>query len=152
MACPFFMPTEKSEAALWPHPARLPLGAGWEGHCCAPGHDTDAVSEDELKHSCNLGYASCERLPQDRPADAVRFAVSRDTGSQIELSFVYELAHRPAGHGRLQYDATLGQWSFPEGDAASENPRLQKMAECYLEAYLLRRIRPAAAGSNESPQ
>ncbi len=141
MACPYFMPTRKSEAALWPHPARLPLGAGGEGVCCAPGHEADGLSLDDWKDSCNLGYARCGRLPQERAADAVRFAVSRDAGSRIDLSFAFESAHRPAGQGTLRYDVARGCWSARHAD-----PRLQKMAECYLEAYWLRRIQPAAAG------
>jgi hypothetical protein len=146
MACPYFMPTQKSEAALWPHPTRLPLGAGWEGQCCAPGSEGSSPSLEELKDSCNLGYATCQRLPQERAADAVRFAVTRDNGSQIGLSFVFESAHRPGGHGILHYDLEQSRWSEEHGDR-----RLQKMAECYLEAYLLRRIQPAAAGTKVSP-
>lgn len=147
MACPYFMPTRKSEVALWPHPERLPLGAGWEGLCCAQGNEATPVNESELKDFCNLGYASCGRVPQARTADAVRFAIASDGGNRIGISFVFEAAHEPAGHGTLEYDTGSGRWSQNH-----ENPRVQKMAECYLEAYLLRRIRPAAAGSNESPQ
>ena len=134
------MPVSKCESGLWLHPSRLPLGAGWTGHCCAPGYETTEPSADEL-HFCNLGYAmSCSRLPQQRAADAVRFSVSRDRGDQLSLCFVSEFAHRPVQNGILDYDLTLEKWISPHPDL-----RIQKMAECYLQSYLLRRIRPADA-------
>ena len=135
MACPFFLPTHKSEDGSWPHPARLPLGAGWMGQCCAPGHVGTAPSDEELRDHCNLGYATCCRLPEQRSADAIRFSVARDRGSQLDLWFVCELGHRPAAHGKLQYDLVQSQWlsTHPE-------PHVQKMAECYLQSYLQRRV------------
>lgn len=146
LACPFFMPTEKWEAGAWMHPARLPLGAGWRGHCCAPGHEGAAPSDHELSENCNLGYAAgCPRLPQDRSCDAVRFAVVRDAGARLVLNFSCELDHRPAGHGVLEYDEVRRQWTSSHPDA-----RMQKMAECFLQSYLLRRIQPAAAGATAS--
>ena len=145
MACPFFMPTRKLSGGAWPHPSRLPLGAGWEGHCNAPGHEGAEPSHDELTEFCNLGYATaCSRLPQQRPYDAVRFSVVRD-GAQLRMCFVCEVEHRPAQHGELQYDAVAGQWTLPHPDA-----RIQKMAECYLESYLLRRMPSAPADSLSS--
>jgi hypothetical protein len=134
MACPFFMPTTKSEAAPFLHPSRLPLGGGWDGHCCAPGHENSDPNPDELKH-CNLGYAAnCSRLPKDREADAIRFSVARDGGSTLSLWFVHERDHRPAGHGTLEYDVSLATWTSAHADA-----RIQKMAECYMQSYLQRR-------------
>jgi hypothetical protein len=141
MACPFFMPTSKSDAGVWLHPSRLPLGGGWNGHCSAPGHENSEPTTEELK-KCNLGYATdCSRLPKERASDAVRFSISRDCGPQLSVWFVYELDHRPAGHGTLEYDLSLGTWTSFHAD-----PRIQKMAECYLQSYLQRTIRPAAAG------
>jgi hypothetical protein len=46
----------------------------------------------------------------------------------------------------LEYDLALGQWVSTHAD-----PRIQKLAECYLQSYLLRRIQPASAGFNSSP-
>ena len=78
MACPFFMPTQRAESNAWLHPARLPLGAGWDGHCTASAPDT-VPAADELREFCNLGYAKgCSRLPADRAADAVRFSIARE--------------------------------------------------------------------------
>ena len=143
MACPFFIPTNKLDDGAWIHPSRLPLGAGWHGHCGAPGHEGIQPSDEELHRLCNLGYASsCPRLPVERFSDAVRFSLARDCGSQLHVWFVLESAHRPAGHGSLEYDVSRGQWLSSHPD-----PRIQKMADCYLQSYLLRRIRPAIAGS-----
>ena len=141
MACPYFMPTEQFEGGTWPHVARLPLGAGWKGYCCAPGHEGAAPSEQTLQDHCNLGYATlCSQLPPDRSADAVRFSVVRDVSSKIELCFVTELGHRPAGSGRLEYDLVRGEWISPHSDS-----RTQKMAECYLQSYLRRRTQSKQA-------
>jgi hypothetical protein len=38
LACPYFVPREIVYDLSWPHPARLPLGAGWTGTCCAASH------------------------------------------------------------------------------------------------------------------
>ena len=130
------MPTQKLEDGGWQHPSRLPLGGGWSGHCCAPGHEGTLPTDEELRE-CNLGYATnCPRLPGERPWDAVRFSVARDRGSQVVLWFACEIAHRPAGHGTLEYDAAQEQWI-----SSHDNPRIQKMAECYVQSYLLRRVR-----------
>jgi hypothetical protein len=136
LACPFFMPVRKSEDGVWQHPSRLPLGGGWTGFCCAPGYEGVQPTDEELRSFCNLGYATnCPRLPKERPCDAVRFGIARDTGSQLFLLFVCEAGHLPTTHGTLQYDLSLGLWVLSHAD-----PQIQKMAECYLESYLLRRI------------
>jgi hypothetical protein len=143
VACPFFVPTHKLDDAGWLHPARLPLGGGWKGHCSAPGHEGADPSEHELRECCNLGYASaCSWLPQDRSCDAIRFSLAHDRGARLLLWFVCESGHRPAGHGMLEFDVPLRRWMVPHPD-----PRIQKMAECYLESYLLRRIQSAPADS-----
>jgi hypothetical protein len=146
LACPFFMPAQKMEEGAWLHPSRLPLGAGWRGHCWAPGQEGAEPSGQELAEGCNLGYASrCARLPQERRCDAVRFSVSRDRGAHIALWFVCEAAHHPVEHGILEYQLATQRWTAAHADA-----RIQKMAECYMESYLLRRIPPATAGANPS--
>jgi hypothetical protein len=143
MACPFFMPTSQLEDSGWLHPSRLPLGGGWLGHCSAPGHEGAEPTNQELRELCNLGYAAgCPRLPEERAYDAVRFSIAHDRGAQLLFCFVCESRHRPASHGMLEYDLSLGRWISSHNDA-----RIQKMAECYLQSYLPRRIQPAAAGS-----
>jgi hypothetical protein len=143
VACPFFVPTHKLDDAGWLHPARLPLGGGWHGHCSAPGHEGAEPSDHELHEGCNLGYAvGCSWLPQERSCDAVRFSVAHDRGTRVLLWFVCESGHRPADHGMLEFDVPLAQWITRHPDT-----RMQRMAECYLESYLLRRIHSAAADS-----
>jgi len=147
MACPFFMPTAKCEDGAWIHPARLPLGAGWLGRCCAPGHEDSEPSGEEIRELCNLGYAnSCSRLPRERAADAVRFSVSRDGGGHLTICFVCELGHGPAGHGLLEYDVVSQTWLAVHPDG-----RIQKMAECYIDSYLARRSPSGIASSHSSP-
>ncbi len=146
MACPFFVPTNKLEDGGWLHPSRLPLGGGWTGHCSAPGYEGAEPTNQELRELCNLGYAaSCPRLPKERAYDAVRFSIARDCGGHLELWFVCKSGYRPASHGKLEYDLDLNQWVSSHSDL-----RIQKMAECYLQAYLLRRIQPALAGYSSS--
>jgi hypothetical protein len=143
------MPTEKCENGSWPHPARLPLGAGWSGHCTAPGHETEIPAQHILEAFCNLGYASsCSWAPkdEDRAWDAVRFAVCAppespmrghsDTGTEIpprvlRLRYVCEKNHLPVEHGDLEFDLSQAAWLRRHDDA-----RVQRMAECFLDSYL----------------
>jgi hypothetical protein len=146
VACPFFMPTSKLEDGGWLHPSRLPLGGGWSGQCCAPGHEGTEPTDQEVHDFCNLGYAaSCPRLPKERAYDAVRFSIARDQGDRLQVWFVCESGHLPAGHGTLEYDLSLGRWASSHSDS-----RIQKMADCYLQSYLLRRAQPATATSSPS--
>ena len=146
MACPFFVPTTKFEDGSWPHPLRLPLGGGWRGRCSAPGHDGAQPDDDELRDSCNLGYASnCPRLPKQRDSDAVRFSVTRESGPRIALCFVFEAGHRPAGHGTLEYDVRSQRWT-----SSHSNEAIQKQADCYMQSYLQHKIQLAGAGNTPS--
>ena len=147
MACPYFMPVEKMENGSWPHPSRLPLGCGWNGHCTAPGHEQQVPSQDVLEAFCNLGYASsCNWAPAQRPWDSVRFAVNAPLGKHalrkvavttdepariLRLTYVCERDHRPIEHGELEFDVPTNSWLKPHADA-----RVQKMAGCFLESYL----------------
>ncbi len=140
MACPFFAPTERLGDGSWPHPARLPLGCGWSGHCAAPGHEGAVPSHEELREFCNLGYAAgCSRLPRERAWDAVRFAImgvqpgADQRASLVRLRYVCERGYRPAEHGVLEFEVAGSQWVQQHRDN-----RLQKMAECFLEEYLNR--------------
>jgi hypothetical protein len=131
------MPIEKLENGAWIHPSRLPLGCGWSGHCTAPGHNGETPSQEELQQFCNLGYAmSCPYLPAERAWDTVRFGariiISAPTADRrIRLRYVCERAHRPADHGILEFDPSRASWITQHPD-----PRLQRMAECFLVSYL----------------
>ena len=142
MACPYFMPVAKLDNGQWPHPARLPLGCGWTGHCTAPGHKGQTPTQDIVQAFCNLGYASgCTWAPPQRPWDAVRFSVATpglrcgegDSRAARVLRLFYECErdHRPVAHGDLMFDLTSAAWLQRHEDA-----RIQKMAECFLESYL----------------
>jgi hypothetical protein len=142
VACPFFMPIEKLEGGSWLHAHRLPLGGGWNGHCTAPGHEGEAPSEEELRDFCNLGYAEgCGRLPRRREWDSIRFDArtlpgegKSATNGRIQLRYVCERGHRPAEHGILEFDVATTRW-----ERSHRDHRVQRMAECFLEAYLDKR-------------
>ena len=141
MACPFFMPVERLQNGAWLHASRLPLGCGWTGHCTAPGHHGEAPSQQELQEFCNLGYAeSCARLPPERAWDSVRFgakaiaSATNETRGRIQVRYICERGHRPAEHGLLEYDAANVRWNQRHSDE-----RVQRMAECFLAAYLEKR-------------
>jgi hypothetical protein len=88
-----------------------------------------------------MGYASsCTRLPQERSCDAVRFSVARESAGVMLIWFVCERAHLPTSHGTLQYNASARAWIFPHSDA-----QIQKLAECYVQTYLAKKI-PVEAG------
>lgn len=141
------MPTEKHDSALWTHPARLPLGLGWKGYCTAPGHEHQLPSDEQLRDRCNLGYAHhCPWCPRDRVWDATRFGVARESDHRIVLCYVREKDHVPVEHGTLEYEHALARWSSSHPDR-----RVQRMAECYLKAYLVRKTTAPAGDLVSSP-
>lgn len=133
MACPYFVPREILNDGSWPHPSRLPLGAGWNGSCCASGEAITAT-DSHLREFCNLGYAAaCPHLPHERDWDAVRFSVACTGVEQVTISYVCELAHAPVEHGKLAFDLERESWVNVHSDA-----RVQRLAACYLETYRAR--------------
>lgn len=139
MACPFFFPQQRRDDLAWPHPARLPLGAGFGGLCRAHGDAATEPGDPALRDFCNLGYAgACPRLPGERAADCARYAVHLDAGARIVIAWVLERDHAPGEHGHVEYDRTAGAFASQHPD-----PCLQRQLECYLESYL-RRQPPAA--------
>jgi len=135
MPCPYFIPTSQFDDAGFPHPSRLPLGAAFRGHCCAPGHDGAVPSDEELKQACNLGYArNCSRLPVQRTADAARFSILRDRDGMVSICYVAELNYLPVEQTNLHYDVAKKSWSRTHSDA-----KVQTLAECFLQSYLARR-------------
>ena len=160
MACPYFMPVEKLQGT-WPHPARLPLGCGWSGHCTAPGHENETPEQDILEAFCNLGYATgCSWAARERAWDAVRFAVAAPTGIEnpritsasdlrpslaiIRLIYVCERNHRPVERGEIEYDLQRCAWQPSHHDT-----RVQKMAECFLGSFLQKGALPTKSGTGE---
>jgi hypothetical protein len=147
LPCPFFVPQQKCHDILWSHPARLPLGYGYSGCCAAPGHENTRPSDHELKDLCNLGYAkSCSRIPAERKADAVSFAVSLDGEERIVLAYIFERDHAPVELGYAEYDCLQG--TFP---IAHPDPGIQKQLECYLASYLERHPRVSHVAVVQEP-
>ena len=153
MTCPYFVPREIVYDISWPHPTRLPLGAGWTGSCCASGNASTANSHplaaDEnapglsreaaldsslLRDFCNLGYATkCPNLPHDRDWDAIRFSVASSSREQITVFYVCEKSHEPAAHGSLTFNLMAETWRD-----AYVDPRVRRLANSYLHAYRAR--------------
>jgi len=133
LACPYFVPREILADGSWHHPSRLPLGAGWNGNCCASGQEL-RPSDSAIRELCNLGYASaCPHLPARRDWDAVRFSVAGASSEQITLRYVCELDHAPVIHGKLSFDRVRQGWTNPHDD-----PRVRRLADCFLQSYCAR--------------
>lgn len=141
MACPYFIPTERLDG-VWNFPDRLPLAAGFSGVCGAPGQMLVCPSDEELRDYCNLGHASCSRLPDDRAADSVRFSARSIEHHKIAVRYVFEKDCRPAGGGMLEYDERAERWS-----AAPEDEKLLRQAECFVRNWRARNRQAAAAHS-----
>jgi hypothetical protein len=130
LACPFFVPLAIVNDGSWPHPSRLPLGAGWTGNCRASGQELSA-SDLHIREFCNLGYATkCPHLPSRPDWDAVRFCVANANADRVTLRYVCELAHAPVEHGKLTFDLTSESWFEPPVDR-----RVLTLAEAYLRTY-----------------
>jgi hypothetical protein len=135
VACPFFWPVTRHEAELWAHRRKLPLGDGFAGECRAPGCAGRKPGDEELKESCNLGYAiACAHLPKERAADAVHFAANGE--EIVKVNYVMVKDQAPGEHGMLEFDTSANKWRVEHSDA-----NIQRMAECYVESWLKRRAR-----------
>src|SRR5262250_758293 len=133
MACPYFVPLEILNDGSWPHPSRLPLGAGWTGECCASGN-IFSPHDFQIHEFCNLGYArGCPRLPAERDWDAVRFAVASASEDQLIVSYSCERAHAPTGNGKLVFDLRAETWTNDECDA-----RVRRLAGAFVQSYRTR--------------
>lgn len=133
LACPFFVPREIINDGSWPHPSRLPLGAGWTGNCLASGQEL-RPADTHVREFCNLGYAvACPHLPVRRDWDAIRFSVAHTTRKQVAIRFVCELDHAPIEHGQLIFDLAKETWLDAHAD-----PRVLRLATCYLQTYRAR--------------
>jgi hypothetical protein len=104
---------------------------------CRTNGEEFAPDDATLRDFCNLGHAgTCSRLPAERLADSVRFAVAADMGERVVLNYVYDLDHLPVEHGQLEYDCVQQRWL-----SAAADDCLKRQAECYLSVYLERRPR-----------
>ena len=92
---------------------------------------------DELRRYCNVGYArgACVRFPLTAEGpDAVRFSLTSDRGSTIELTYILEKDYGPLRHGPLVWD------SAAHGFTTSVSPTLEAQARRFIESYLKRRV------------
>ena len=139
MACPYFVPLAILNDGSWPHPSRLPLGAGWTGNCRASGQEV-AAPVAHIREFCNLGYAAgCPCLPERRDWDAIRFSVACAGHDQITICFVCELDHAPIEHGKLTFDLVKEGWLDMHADA-----RIATLAASYLHTYRTRQSEAVA--------
>jgi hypothetical protein len=144
VSCPYFIPTEVLAGSQWPHRARLPLGDGFIGHCCAA---QATPTDDELRDFCNLGYSlhyerKCPHCPESRDWDAIRVGVIGEDGSSVRLDYVCERDFAPIEHGVLTFDRAVSQWTSTHTDA-----RVQSKADAYLRLWLQRHpLRASASG------
>ena len=141
MACPFFVPSRRLEAAGWVRPPRFPLGDSFGGTCHARPSDIIEPPEAHQRELCNCGYARsrCDRFPGGGAPDAVRFSVTDDTPTRLLLVYVIEKDHAPAEFGTLEYavgDARL------DGLAITEI--LAQQARAFLDSYLRQRTLSAS--------
>jgi hypothetical protein len=146
MACPYFCPTQRLEAAGWRGKIRPPLGDIYEGECHARPTETHRPGGAVLLEGCNLGYAAghCGRFPAEDGPEAVRFCVREDSGGAVRIDYVLERGHLPYQHGGLVYDRGLGTWAgVPAGSL------LQRQAQAYLESYLIWKDGDQAKGRSQ---
>jgi hypothetical protein len=117
----------------------LPLGDSWAGLCrAAEGAGADP-GDDVLRRFCNLGYArgECLKFPAAQPADAVRFAIARDSGDMVQIRYSIEGGHLPVSHGTLEFDRASGAVGpLPPGGV------LARQALAYVTAYRRRKGEP----------
>jgi len=118
-----------------------PLRNFWSGMCHAEATQPFEQSDEHiLSDCCNMGYASgtCGRFPEATGPDAVRFAVVRDAGSMIFLSFAVEKNHLPYAQGVLEY--SRAERAFV---VSHPNRLIEQQARAYLASYLHVRPQPA---------
>lgn len=135
MSCPYFEPLEPRSRAADPRLSTLPLGDSWTGMCRADPLSPSAPEPTAVHTFCNFGYArqSCNRFPASDGPDAVRFSISRDNGTSIEVRWAIERDHHPFAVGTLAFERANGAF-------ASEPPfpALLKQAFAYVSSYLRR--------------
>lgn len=137
MACPFFRPTERLDESAWLKPPRAPLGEPCRGICTAEGSGFEPGIP-ALREMCNFGYARgrCARFPAAAECDAVRFSVSSDRESRVNLIFILEKDYAPLRHGAVEYDVRGGRFLTEIEDGS-----LRAQAQRFLDSYLKRRIK-----------
>jgi hypothetical protein len=116
----------------------LPLGDAYAGRCEVDPAFPSEPDPATLRDCCNLGYArgKCARFPDARGPDAIRFAITADSGDHVRVYWVREHQHEPFDHGPLEYSVQAGAFTAAPADAAVEH-----QAHAYLASYLRRKPR-----------
>lgn len=115
----------------------LPLGDVWTGVCCAVPEHPWQPDDTRIYQLCNLGYVreTCERFPTGEGPDAIRFNISGDNESALQISYVIERDHHPFAHGSLEYSRAQG--GFAASSPAESS--LARQAAAYASSYLRRK-------------
>ena len=131
MACPYFHPTQPLQWTHWQGKLRPPLGELYAGECAA-GAEVFQPAQARLE-CCNLGYAAgvCPRFPKTRGPDAVRFAISADSGGLIQIAYCLELGLLPFQQGLIEYSCDKEKWWGLDAESL-----LRFQAEAYVNSYL----------------
>ena len=100
MACPFFFPPQRRDDLLWPHPARLPLGAGFGGTCHAQADNAASPGDAALRDFAGLPRVSIE--------SAETAAIALDWAERgMDFAYALHLATTRAHDGFVTFDRTL---------------------------------------------
>jgi hypothetical protein len=147
MACPYFCPTQRLQAAGWRGRIRPPLGDLYEGECHARPKEINRPGGAVLIEGCNYGYAAsqCGRFPGEGAPDAVRFCVHQDLDGRVRIDYVLERAHLPHEHGRVVFDRATKAWAGLRAGSL-----LERQAQAYLESYLAWKDGDAAARQSQT--
>lgn len=141
MACPYFFPVKPDPDSSPCGHAMLPLGDAWSGLCHADPDSPWQPGTDTLYPVCNIGYARerCPRFPAGDGPDAVRFSISAEQGSSLQLYYVVERDHLPFAHGTLEY-------SLPEAEFRPTPPlaAVTRLARAYVFSYFRRKNEASA--------
>ncbi|MGA7967436.1 MAG: hypothetical protein WBQ00_03105 [Terriglobales bacterium] len=106
MACPYFVPREIVYDLSWPHPARLPLGAGWTGTCCAASHKSangavaPNIADSSVAGSIITGANILEPNLADPTASSIAATLAVDSAiirDCCNLGYATACPHLPVG-------------------------------------------------------
>ena len=142
MSCPFFLPLRRLDHGAWVNPPRLPLGDPYGGECHADSTSPFEPLEAHQRELCNCGYARgrCSHFPEDSTGDAVRFSIAGEFSGRLDLVYVIEKDHAPAGHGRMVYVSEENRW-----ETSHTSELLARQARAFVESRLRRETKVLTA-------
>lgn len=144
MPCPCFEPTE-IVAKRAQRNARLPLIEEYEGFCRATDEAT-VPPPDVLFRFCNHGYSrgSCPCFPSTEMRSALRYSITAQTETALEVICIEETDYAPARWFTLRYVLASGaiQPDAPDGCIAAQ-------AAAFCRGYLGQLRSGAGSTSND---